>query len=221
MAKVKICGLQDEAMVRVAAEAGADWVGFVLAPKSPRNVLGDGAGAFDRVVDLMFAASDMDIRCAVLLANANEQLLNGLIEAAMPDVIQLHGRETPDFVSKLRYQVPDEVEIWKAFGVEAAEDLEAVFDYPDADRLLLDARPPKNADRAGGHGHTFDWSILEDWDAPKPWLLAGGLTPGNVEEAITATGAPAVDVSSGVERARGVKDEDLIRDFIAAAKSAD
>ena len=221
MTYVKICGLTDESSVRIAAEAGADWVGFVLAPKSPRNVLGQGRDTFERVFDLMFAAADMDIRCAVLLTNPNEQMLDALTGNVMPDVFQLHGTETPEFVAKLRYRLPDSVEVWKALGVASEDDLERALDYEVADRLLIDAKPPEGSDRAGGHGQTFDWSILEGWEPPRPWLLAGGLTPDNIEEAIAATGAAAVDVSSGVERAPGIKDEELIRDFIAAAKMAD
>ena len=131
-------------------------------------------------------------------------------------VLQLHGRETPERVAEIRTRTG--CEVWKAFGVETAGDLTGAGAFSAADRLLIDAKPPKDADRTGGHGQAFDWSILKDWTAPKPWILAGGLTPENVAGAIAATGAPAVDVSSGVERLRGLKDKELVRAFLRAAK---
>ena len=221
MASVKICGISDADMVKVAAEAGADWAGFVLVPQSPRNVLGEGRNRFQRLVDLMSAATANGLQSVVLLSDPEPATLRGLDGAVMPDVFQLHGKETPDFVSNLRSSLPSSVEVWKAVGVSTREDLEAAARYKAADRLLIDARPPEGADRTGGHGEAFDWSILEGWKAPKPWLLAGGLRPDNVAGAIRATGASGVDVSSGVERQRGIKDAALVRAFIAAAKSAD
>lgn len=219
MASVKICGVSDTDMVRIAAEAGADWVGFVLVPQSPRNVLGEGRQRFEKLIDLLLAAADNGVRSAVLLSDPDASILRGLDGAVMPDVFQLHGQETPDFVSNLRTGLPSSVEVWKAIGVETREDLDAAERYRSADRLLIDAKPPKGASRTGGHGEAFDWSILEDWEAPRPWMLAGGLTPENVAEAIARTGADAVDVSSGVERQRGIKDAELVRRFIAAAKA--
>jgi phosphoribosylanthranilate isomerase len=131
-------------------------------------------------------------------------------------VLQLHGQETPERVAEIKATTG--AEVWKVLGVREAGDLERAADYTAADRLLLDAKPPEGADRAGGHGTTFDWSLLRDWAAPKPWILAGGLTPQNVAAAIGQTAAPAVDVSSGVERVRGLKDRELVRAFIRAAK---
>lgn len=221
MAKVKICGIRDELMVRSAAKAGAAWVGFNLVPKSPRYVgRSSDKPVSDRLRDLLAAASEENVRAVVLVADPEIAFLQALTEAVLPDAIQLHGSETPDFVASVRDIMPNGIEIWKAVGVERRGDLEAVSAFTAADRLLIDAKPPKDADRAGGHGNTFDWDILKGWHAPKPWLLAGGLTTENVAGAIAATDADAVDVSSGVERESGVKDSGLISTFIAAAEAA-
>ncbi|WP_300391544.1 phosphoribosylanthranilate isomerase [Henriciella sp.] len=220
MARVKICGVRDEHMVRTVARAGADWVGFVLAPKSPRYIVRHGEPLSERLIDLLTVAAEADIRSAVLVVNPEIEWLHGLTNAVLPDVIQLHGNETPAFVAELREAVPRNTEIWKAVGVAGPSDLEAASAHTAADRLLIDARPPEGADRTGGHGQTFDWSILETWHAPKPWLLAGGLTPDNVADAIQRTQADAVDVSSGVERVQGEKDVGLVRAFIEAARGA-
>jgi phosphoribosylanthranilate isomerase len=131
-------------------------------------------------------------------------------------IIQLHGTETPERLGEVRARTG--LEIWKAVGVASRDDLERAAGYTEAGRLLVEARPPEGADRRGGHGAVFDWGLLEGWAAPKPWLLAGGLTPENVADAIAQTGAAAVDVSSGVERMRGLKDRELVRAFIRAAK---
>jgi phosphoribosylanthranilate isomerase len=220
MTDVKICGVSDADMVCVAAEAGAAWVGFVLVEQSPRNVLGEGRNRFDRVTDLLAIAANQKVRSTVLLCDPDPAVLRGIDGAMMPDAFQFHGNETPEFISNLRSSLPSSVEIWKAIGVSSQEDLVAASDYAAADRLLIDAKPPEGAERAGGHGEAFDWAILDDWDAPLPWILAGGLTPDNVAEAIRATGAGTVDVSSGVERVRGIKDASLLRSFIVAAESA-
>ena len=220
MTQVKICGIKDTGMLSHAARAGADWIGIVMVPASPRNILGEGPGSSDLYYDLLFAAAEANVRTVALIADADDRTVQILSGAVMPDAIQLHGHETPEMVAKFRTHFPPSIEMWKALGVSEIADLEAAEAYTAADRLLLDAKPPKGADAAGGHGEPFDWSILQDWRAPKPWLLAGGLTPENVAGAIAATGAAAVDVSSGVERARGVKDAALIEQFIKAAKEA-
>lgn len=208
-------------MVRTAAKAGADWVGFNLVPQSPRYIAGDEfEGVSDKLHALLGTAANERVRSVVLVADPAIDCLRGLIDAVPPDAIQLHGNETPDFVARVREVVPNQTEIWKAIGVACRADLRTISDFGAADRVLVDAKPPKGADRAGGHGQTFDWSILKGWDAPKPWFLAGGLTIENVANAIYATGADAVDVSSGVERETGVKDSALIRKFIAAARPA-
>lgn len=219
MAQVKICGLKDSAHIRAAAEAGADWVGFVLFPKSPRNILGDGEDAFEDVCALSDFAQDLGLQSVVLLVDPDEELFDDVLHEVEPDAIQLHGKESPDQVLRWWRDCAGICELWRAIGVSTEDDLEAL-DQWRVDRLLIDAKPPEEADRPGGHGVTMDWSLLEGFDPGVPWLLAGGLTPDNVEAAITATGATAVDVSSGVESAPGLKDEDLIRAFIDAAKSA-
>lgn len=220
MVQVKICGLKTPDMVQVCAAAGADWIGLNLVPASPRNILGEGQGSSDLLYDLLFAAVDVNIRTVALVSDADERTWNILSGAVQPDVIQLHGAETPEFVAHLRANRAPSIEIWKAIGVSDAADLAKCEAYIAADRLLIDAKAPEGAAYAGGHGAPFDWSILNNWNAPKPWLLAGGLTSENVSAAIAATGATAVDVSSGVERARGVKDAALIEQFISAAKGA-
>jgi phosphoribosylanthranilate isomerase len=207
--KLKICGLSEPETLRAAVQAGADWIGFVFFEQSPRNVtlaaaesllLGMGTAA---PVGLMVDPDDVMVRDVLGLGIRT---------------LQLHGSETPARVREI--QVLGGVdEVWKAIGVASKDDLAFAETYADvADRLLLDAKPPSKAAVPGGAGEAFDWALLKDWTAPMPWLLAGGLTPENVQEAITATGARAVDVSSGVERARGLKSAQKIREFIAAAK---
>lgn len=219
MAQVKICGLKDTAHIRAAAEAGADWVGFVLFPKSPRNILGEGEGGLDEVCGLSEFAQDLGLRSVVLLVDPDEDLFDDVLHEVEPDAIQLHGKESPDQVLRWWRDCSGICELWRAIGVSTEDDLETL-DQWRVDCLLIDAKPPENADRPGGNGEAMDWTLLEGFEPGVPWILAGGLTPENVETAITATGASAVDVSSGVESAPGLKDEDLIRAFIDAAKSA-
>lgn len=219
MAQVKICGLKDTAHIRAAAEAGADWVGFVLYPKSPRNLLGEGEDGLDDVIDLSEFAQELGLLSVILLVDPDEDLFEDVLHNVEPDAIQLHGKESPEQVVRWWRDCADICELWKAVSVANENDLEEL-DQWRVDRLLVDAAPPADADNPGGNGETMDWSLLEDFEPGVPWLLAGGLTPENVESAILATNAAAVDVSSGVESARGVKDENLIRAFIDAAKSA-
>ena len=218
MSQVKICGLSDITHVRVAAEAGADWVGFVLFPKSPRNVLGSGESALEDFQDLVRAAADFGINSVALMVDPNDDLFHDVALDIQPDAIQLHGAETVAQIDRMWRDCGGEIELWKAFSVDAETDLSAL-DIWSVDRLLLDAKPPAESDLPGGNGATFDWQLLQDLHLAKPWILAGGLTIENVSAAIDATGAPMVDVSSGVETAPGVKDEELIRAFIDAAKS--
>jgi phosphoribosylanthranilate isomerase len=153
-------------------------------------------------------------RPVALLVDPDDAEIAAVAALGFP-VLQLHGQESPDRVAAIRAATG--CEVWKAFGVETAVNLALTRHYTDADGYLIDARPPKGAP-AGGHGAPFDWSILDGWQPEKPWLLAGGLTPANVTQAIAQTGAAAVDVSSGVERIRGLKDKGLVSDFLAAAK---
>lgn len=207
--RVKICGLRTPADVQAAADAGAAYVGFVFFPKSPRHL--DILSAADLAKDVP------DGICKVALTvNASDAELDAILDAVPLDMLQLHGKETPQRVSeiKARYGLP----VMKAIGVADADDLPQIDIYADvADQLLIDAKPPRNAELPGGNGLAFDWRLLAGrkyWR--KPWMLAGGLTPDNVAEAARMTGARQVDVSSGVESAPGVKDADLIRRFVQA-----
>ena len=207
MTLVKICGLKDPDLVRLCAAEGADWIGFVFVEASPRYVTPEAAETL-----LLGVGRAVPV---ALMADADDILIDRVVATGIR-VLQLHGQEPPERVAEIRDRTG--CEVWKAIGVETAADLAGAGAYTAADRLLMDAKPPKDADRTGGHGQAFDWSILKDWTAPKPWILAGGLTPENVAGAIAATGAPAVDVSSGVERLRGLKDKELVRAFLRAAK---
>ena len=219
MAQVKICGLKDSGHIRAAAEAGADWVGFVLFPNSPRNVLGDGEDALEEAADLVAFARDLGLSAVILLVDPDKDLFDDVLHTVEPDAIQLHGNEDPDQVLRWWRDCTGICELWRAISVASANDLEGL-DQWQVDRVLIDAKPPEGSDRPGGNGEAVDWTLLEGFDPDLPWILAGGLTSTNVEAAIAATGAHAVDVSTGVESAPGVKDEDLIRAFIDAAKSA-
>jgi phosphoribosylanthranilate isomerase len=210
--KVKICGLRTVADVMAAADAGASYVGFVFFPKSPRNVTIDEAAALAIEVP-------MGVAKVALVVNADDAFLDALTAKVPLDMLQLHGSETPARVAevKARYSLP----VMKAIGISTAADLEKIDTYAAvADQLLIDAKPPKDANLPGGNGNAFDWQLLAGrkyWT--KPWMLAGGLTMANVASAIATTGATQVDLSSGVESAPGVKDPALIHAFIAAARA--
>jgi phosphoribosylanthranilate isomerase len=209
---VKICGLSTAPTLDAALDAGADMVGFVFFEKSPRHLQLDRAKA-------LAARVDGRARIAVLTVDASNEALRAIIDAVAPDFLQLHGRETPARVADLKrlFGLP----AIKAIGVSAAGDLAAAQSYIDiADRLLFDAKAPKDARHPGGNGVAFDWRLLAGLDLSQPWLLSGGLDAGNVAEAIAITGARGVDVSSGVESAPGQKDIGRIRAFIAEARSA-
>ena len=209
MTLVKICGLKDGDMVRRAAEGGTHWIGLNFVEASPRYVTPEAA-----------ASLLLQVRRAIpvaLVADFSDDEIDAVNALDFP-VLQLHGTETPARLAEIKARTGREV--WKAVGVSTREDLATLSDYGAADRFVIDAKPPVGAAYSGGHGAVFDWSILHDWDAPKPWLLAGGLTPENVAEAIAATGARAVDVSSGVEKVKGWKSAELIADFLVAARLA-
>jgi phosphoribosylanthranilate isomerase len=209
---VKICGLSTLETLDVALDAGADMVGFVFFPPSPRNIGFDAARTLGERVRRR-------AQKVALTVDADDALLDAVVEALHPDILQLHGHEPPARVAMLqnRFGLP----IMKAIAVETAADLAGIAAYADiADRLLFDARPPRTATRPGGLGKSFDWRLLENLDPGVPFMLSGGLDAGNVGEAVRITHAPAVDVSSGVERAPGVKDPDKIRAFVRAARRA-
>ena len=208
---IKICGLKERGSVREAIKAGARWLGFVHFEKSPRHVL-QSEGA-----ELVAAAKAInpDIETVILLVNPTVDKAVSLADEWGVDHIQLHGSEDNQLISDIRARRKSG-EIWKALPVSAPVDLEAVANFPAADRFLFDAKPPKDADRPGGWGHSFDWTILKDFSCDRPWLLAGGLNPDNVAEAVEISGAKAVDVSSGVESEKGVKDVVLIKAFASS-----
>ncbi|NNF72592.1 MAG: phosphoribosylanthranilate isomerase [Rhodobacteraceae bacterium] len=206
--RVKICGLSEPAHVQAAAEAGAAYVGFVFFAKSPRNVTPEQAR------DLALAAPPGVAKVA-LVVNAMDAELDAILGAAPIDILQLHGAEPPERVTELRARFG--LPVMKAVGVADAGDLAALETYAQvADQLLVDAKPPKDADLPGGNGLSFDWRLVAGRRWAVPWMLAGGLTPQNVAEAVRLTGAQQVDVSSGVETAPGIKDVGLIRAFIKA-----
>jgi phosphoribosylanthranilate isomerase len=208
---VKICGLSTRETLDAALEAGADMVGFVFFSPSPRHL------ALDTARELGQRVKRRAIKVA-LTVNADDATLAGIVEVLQPDILQLHGHETPARVSEIKRKFGREV--MKALPVENKADLAALSSYATVcDRILFDARPPKGATRPGGLGAVFDWHVLEALDLTLPYMVSGGLHAGNVAEAVRITRAGGVDVSSGVERAPGVKDVDMIRDFIRAARA--
>jgi phosphoribosylanthranilate isomerase len=212
MTEIKICGLREAETLDAALEAGADYIGLVFFKPSPRNiavaeatVLADRARGRARVV--------------ALVVDPAEAALAEIAATVRPDVVQFHGSESPDFIAAFRTGFSGEV--WKAVLVESAADVEAARAYSSAvDRILFDARPPREATRPGGNGESFDWTILSGLDLGKPFVLSGGLNPDNVVEAVQIAGPGVVDVSSGVERATGIKDPAKIRAFVDAVRGA-
>lgn len=195
-----------------ATEAGADWIGFVFFPPSPRYVTPAQAAS----LSARAPASDQPgaPQRVGLFVDPTEAAIAAALDALKLDVLQLYTDAQRAAAMRSRFGVP----VWRAVGVAGADDLPVALQGSDA--LLLDAKAPPAALRPGGNAQAFDWSMLAGWKAPGAWILAGGLTPANVTAAVHASGAPAIDVSSGVERSPGVKDPDLIRAFIAAARAA-
>lgn len=210
--RVKICGLSARAHVEAAVGAGARYVGFVFFARSPRNVTVAAAAGLAEGVPPGVAK-------VALTVDATDAELDAIIAGVPLDMLQLHGSETPERVAEVRarYGLP----VMKAIGISGPEDVARIATYGRvADQLLVDAKAPGGAVLPGGNGLAFDWTLIARKYWPCPWMLAGGLTPANVAEAIRLTGARQVDVSSGVESAPGVKDEGLIRAFIAASRAA-
>jgi phosphoribosylanthranilate isomerase len=209
---VKICGLSTSKALDVALDERADMVGFVFFPPSPRHV------DFDKARALGQQARGRAQKVA-LTVDADDALLDQVVETLRPDILQLHGKEKSERVVaiKRRFGLP----VMKAIAVEMKSDLAEVVVYATvADRLLFDARAPRTATRPGGLGRSFDWGLLEHTELSLPFMLSGGLDAANVGEALQITAAPGVDVSSGVERAPGEKDPDKIRAFVRAAREA-
>lgn len=207
--RVKICGLRTESDMLAVAAAGATYAGFVFFAKSPRHLTLERARALALVAPPGLAK-------VALTVDADDAALEALIEAVPLDMLQLHGHESPDRVAavRARYGLP----VMKAVGVADEGDFSALMDYSlAADQILIDAKPPKGADLPGGNGLSFDWRLVAQRRWLRPWMLAGGLTPDNVAEAIRLTNARQVDVSSGVESGPGIKDPARIAAFVAAA----
>jgi phosphoribosylanthranilate isomerase len=210
---VKICGLSTRETLDVALQAGADMVGFVFFPASPRHI------GLNIARDLGRQARGRALKVA-LTVDADDATLANVVEALQPDILQLHGKET---VARLRdIKQAFGLQIMKAIAVETPADLATLLGYAAvADRILFDARAPKEATRPGGLGAVFDWHVLENLDLKRPFMVSGGLHAGNVAEAVRVSRAGGVDVSSGVERAPGVKDPEMIRAFIRAARATE
>jgi phosphoribosylanthranilate isomerase len=210
---VKICGLSTRETLDIALDAGADMVGFVFFPPSPRHL------SLEVARDLGKQVRRRAVKVA-LTVDADDATLSNIVEALQPDILQLHGKET---VARLRdIKQKFGIELMKAIAVESAADLASLPGYAAAaDRILFDARPPKGATRPGGLGTMFDWHLLENLDSKTPFMVSGGLNADNVAQALRITRAGGVDVSSGVEREPGVKDGEMIRAFIRAARASE
>ena len=208
---VKICGIKDLAGLEAARMAGADMVGFVFFPPSPRAVTPGEAAMLARSYTL-------GPKRVGLFVDPDDATLAGTLAEVPLDILQLHGEESPGRVGEIRTRFGKPV--MKALGIGSKADLAHLSDYADqVDYFLLDARPPPGSALPGGNALAFDWALMKGESPPRPWLLAGGLTPDNVAAAIAASGASGVDVSSGVERARGVKDPAAIAAFVTAARA--
>ncbi len=209
---VKICGLRTSEALDAALESGADLVGFVFFPPSPRNLGLEAA----RVLGERVAGRAGKV---ALTVDATDDALLDIVAALAPDMLQLHGKETPERVVQVRTRFG--LPVMKALPIAERSDLSPIREYAQvADRLIFDARAPKEATRPGGLGTPFDWTLLAGINPGVPFMLSGGLDAGNVAEALAITRAPGVDVSSGVERAPGVKDPNKIREFVRAARAA-
>ena len=209
---VKICGLSTPEALDAALDAGADMVGFVFFEASPRHVDLETARALGKRVGGR-------AQKVALTVDAEDAVLDGIVDALQPDLLQLHGKEPPARVAAVKKRFG--LGAMKAIAVATKDDLAFASAYMTvADRLLFDARAPREATRPGGLGKAFDWHLLENLDPGLPFMLSGGLDAGNVAEALRITRAPGVDVSSGVERTPGEKDPDMIRAFVRAAREA-
>ncbi len=235
MVQVKICGLKSQSDIESAIESGADRIGLVLVQSSPRAVTFEQARAFAQFIhsagrEVWIVAGwragggqNSEQPGGQVGEQPRGRFVDGLdrFVADTPEItaIQLHGHESAADLVDFRERVGAR-KIVKALGVDNPADLTGLDQYRAADAFLLDAKPPKGADREGGFGKPFDWTILKGFAPGKPWVLSGGLTPENVAEAIRVTGATEVDISSGVESAPGAKDAARVRAFIEAAKAA-
>ena len=208
---VKICGLATVDDVRACADAGANYMGLVFFEKSPRNITIPAARE-------LALAAPLGLAKVALVVNPSDAELDAITGTVPLDMLQLHGRETPERVAevKARYGLP----VMKAVGIADGDDLPKLESYFGvADQILVDAKPPKGGELPGGNGLSFDWRLIAGRRWPCPWMLAGGLTAENVAEAVKMTGAKQVDVSSGVEDAPGLKNAELIQKFVQSSRS--
>ncbi len=210
---VKICGLSTRETLDAALQAGADMVGFVFFPPSPRHISLEVARELGR------QAKGRAVKVA-LTVDADDATLANIVETLQPDILQLHGKETVARLRDIKQRFG--LQVMKVIAVETSSDLAPLPGYATvADRILFDARAPKSATRPGGLGSVFDWHVLEKLQLKLPFMVSGGLNAGNVAEAVRVTRAGGVDVSSGVERAPGIKDPDMILGFIRAARATE
>lgn len=207
---IKICGLTTADTLAAAIDGGADFVGAVIFPKSPRHIAPDVAGE-------LFEPARGKARIVAVVVDPDDALLETIGRTLKPDLVQLHGRETPERLAAVRALTG--AGVIKALPIRTSEDLDAAEAWePHVDHLMFDAKPPEGSVLPGGVGRSFDWSLLSDRAFKKRWFLAGGLNPDNVAEALALTGAPMADVSSGVESAPGVKDAARIAAFLQAVR---
>ncbi|BCH21353.1 phosphoribosylanthranilate isomerase [Mesorhizobium sp. L-8-3] len=209
---VKICGLKTDETLQAALAAGASHVGFIFFPKSPRNIAPEEAGR------LRQAASDRAKAVAVTV-DADDAALDAIVATMAPDMLQLHGKETPERAAavKARYRLP----VMKAFSISTPDDLRKPRAFAGiADRFLFDAKPPAGSELPGGNGVSFDWRLLAGLDAEVDYMLSGGLNAANIGDALRLAKPPGIDISSGVESAPGVKDVGLITEFFRAVRTA-
>ena len=210
MAEAKICGLSTPESVEAALAGGAAFLGFMFFARSPRNV------APGRAAELARAARGR-ARVVAVTVDPTDAELDAILGVLAPDLVQLHGHETPARTVEIAARVP----VIKVLPVAVAADLDAAEAYEgSATHLMFETKAPPDADRPGGRGIPFDWSLMAGRRFRRPWLLAGGLNPDNASEAVRRSGAPILDVSSGVERAPGLKDPALIEAFLRAARGA-
>ncbi|GAA2855068.1 phosphoribosylanthranilate isomerase [Aminobacter sp. P9b] len=209
---IKICGLKTDEALATALDNGASHVGFIFFAKSPRNVSPEDAGRLRE-------AARGRAKAVAVTVDADDAFLDEIVAAMAPDMIQLHGKESPARVAevKARYGLP----VMKAFSIREAADFEAIAPYAGvADRLLFDAKPPAGSELPGGNGVSFDWRLLAGLDASVDYMLSGGLNAVNIGDAIKLANPPGIDISSGVESAPGVKDAALIENFFRAVRAA-
>ncbi|WP_337185022.1 phosphoribosylanthranilate isomerase [Phenylobacterium sp.] len=212
-AKAKICGVSTPEAVRAVVDGGAAYLGFMFFPKSPRNIPAEAAAR------LAPPARARGVKIVAVVVDPSDSDVDGLVAGLSPDLIQLHGKESPARAREIA--VRSGRGIIKVVPVSEAADIDAARAYePVVEHLMFETKPPKDAERPGGLGVAFDWTLLQGRRFQRPWFLAGGLDPWNVGDAVAASGAPLADVSSGVERGPGLKDPALITAFLDAVRRA-